>query len=287
MGGSHLAGDLIKAVYPHLDVVIHNDYALPRVEDEASSTTLVIASSYSGNTEETLDAFHVAQEKKIPVCALSVGGRLIEEAKKINAPYIQIPDTGIQPRSAVGFSAVGMLTLMNQKNAIQELHALSKTLLSQEYEEAGARLAEKLINRIPVVYSSRANGALAQNWKIRFNENAKTPSFWNVFPELNHNEMISFGDRGNHSLSEFFSFLYIIDDNDHKSVQKRMKVEQKLYKERDLELHNLSLNGVSRWERLFSSLLLADWTSYHLALLYGIEPEKVDLIEKFKNQLDS
>ena len=189
MGGSHLAADLIKAARPDLDIIIHSDYGLPQSGDLCER--LIIINSYSGNTEEALDSFCSALEKKLSLVAVSIGGKLIEQAEAHGVPFVRIPDTGIQPRSATGFSVRALLKFMGDKDALADTQKLSK-ILNDDLEEVGRALAEKLKGRVPIIYSSAKNQALAQNWKIRFNETTKIPAFYNVFSELNHNEMTGF-----------------------------------------------------------------------------------------------
>src|SRR3989338_3056652 len=120
LGGSHLAADLLKVWNPYLDVVVHEDYGLPAFSDKELKERLIILSSYSGNTEEALDAFNETIEKKLTCAVISTGGKLIELAKKHSRPYIAMPDTGIQPRLALGFGFKALLKLMVQDKARQQ-----------------------------------------------------------------------------------------------------------------------------------------------------------------------
>ena len=189
MGGSHLQGELLKSVRPAFDLVVHRDYGLPELSESALKNSLIIASSYSGNTEETISAFEEAIEKGYPVAASSIGGKLIELAKQHEVPYVQIPDTGIQPRSALGFTFKTLAKLTGQEEVLRDAATLASQLAPEEYEEKGKALAATLKGSVPVIYSSRRNESVAYNWKIKFNETGKVPAFYNVFPELNHNEM--------------------------------------------------------------------------------------------------
>lgn len=279
MGGSHLAADIIKTLRPELDITIHSDYGLPGPGRGA----LVIASSYSGNTVETIDAFEKAVSANLPVAAIAVGGKLLELAKKHEVPYIQLPDTGIQPRSALGFSMKAMLKLMKQTELLKETQELAKLLKPKELEQAGQALAQKLKDRVPVIYSSAGNLSVAYNWKIKFNETGKIPAFYNVLPELNHNEMTGFDVKdASRELSSKFYFILLRDDADHPQVQKRMVVLEKLYRDRSLPVEVIEMNGQSPLERIFNSLLLADWTALYTAQGYGLEAEQVPMVEEFK-----
>ena len=283
MGGSHLQGDILQMLNPALDFLVYSDYGLPK---NIEKDRLIIASSYSGNTEETISAFKEAVERGFPLVASSIGGKLIKLAKEHNVPYVQIPDTGIQPRSALGYTLRALLKLTGEEDLLMEIKALAQKLSPVMFEQEGKELAQKLFSKIPVIYSSRRNQPIAYNWKIKFNESAKIPSFFNVFPELNHNEMTGFDVIGaTKELSEKLVILLLKDANDHPRIQKRMEVLLQLYKKRRVQVEVKELQGESLQERIFSSLLLADWTAWYTAKEYGTEPEDVPMIEEFKKQI--
>lgn len=277
MGGSNHATDLIKMYNPELDIIVHRNYGLPVLKD--IKERLIIASSYSGNTEEVLDGFDLARKKKLALAAVSVGGKLLTRAKKYGVPYIQMPNTGIQPRSATGFSFKSLLKIMGQNTA----PVSSLVLKPMAYEQAGRALAKKIKGRVPIVYSSTKNWALVNNWKIRLNETGKIPAFGNVLPELNHNEMNGFDVSK--KLSKGFYFIFLKDKNDHPKVIKRMEVLKKLYIKRGLPVEVVLLKGKDPLFRMFSNLVLADWTAYYTAVQYGADPDQVPMVEEFKRIL--
>lgn len=284
MGGSQLAADLLKSWNPALDLVSHKDYGLPSLSDEELRTRLIITSSYSGNTEETLESFAQAVEKKLPVIAISTGGKLLELAKKYSVPYIKLPAAGIQPRCASGFNIKALLKAMGHESALEEIAGLAHTLNAQDFEEPGQDLAKKLKGFVPVIYASSRNSALAYNWKIKLNETGKTPAFCNVFPELNHNEMNSFDSGANSThVPQKFYFVFLRDAaTDHPRTLKRMEVLKKLYEERGFLVSIIELKGQNLFHKLFSAVLLVDWVSYYLAQSYGLDPEQVPMVEEFK-----
>jgi len=279
MGGSHLAAGLLGVWKPDIDAVVHRDYGLP----PRSEGRLIIASSYSGNTEETIDAFEEAGRRGLSRAAVTTGGRLLQLAQESNTPYVRLPDIGIQPRSALGFSMPALLKLMGEEDALREIGSLAAVLDVSAAEEAGENLAEKLRGHIPVIYASSRNAPIGYTWKIKFNETAKIPAFCNVFPELNHNEMTGFdaidSTRG---LSDKFSFIFLKDPDDSSKVQKRMKVTEGLFRNRGFRVSVIELQGRNIFHKMFSSLLLADWTAYYTADFYGADPEKVPMVEEFK-----
>lgn len=283
MGGSHLAADLFKVWRPELDIIIHSDYGLPQIPDEELKSRLFIASSYSGNTEEVLEGLNQALAKGMAVILVSVGGKLIETAKAKTLPYILLPDTKIQPRAATGYSFLALLKAMGEETALKEAQNLFKTLDPKELEPHGEAIAKKLYGFVPVVYASARNTSIAQNWKIKFNENGKIPAFYNVLPELNHNEMTGFDAQGKtRSLSEKFYFIFLQDKSDHPQIQKRMQVLNKLYSDRGLQAQIIDISNENTFIKIFSSLVLGDWASYYTALNYNVDPEPVPMVEEFK-----
>ncbi len=286
MGGSRLSALIAKTWKPNLSLTIHNDYGLPEVPPSELRRSLIIFSSYSGNTEEVLDAYESARKNHYAVAVISVGGKLTESAIRDGAPYIELPDTGIQPRSALGFSLKALLKMMREDGALAELRGLAGNLLVAELESAGKALALKLKDHIPVIYASNRNQAVAYNWKIKFNETGKVPAFCAVLPELNHNEMTGFDITPSTAhLAKPFYFIFLRDAGDSPRIQRRMEVLSALYSERGLSVEMCELRGMGAFHKIFSSLVLADWTAYHTALIYGRDPREVPMVEEFKRLL--
>lgn len=284
MGGSNHATDVLKAWRPEFDIIVHRDYGLPTARD--LKERLIIACSYSGNTEETIDAFNTAQQNGLSVAVITKGGELVDLAKRHNVPYIVLPDTRIQPRSAIGFMFMALLKIMGDNTELQEASKMAEILKPSAMETQGRKLAKKLRDCVPVIYSSSRNFAIANNWKIKFNENNKIPAFANAFPELNHNEMNGFDvSKNTHALTSPFHFIFLKDSEDNPHVIKQMEVLQKMYADRGLPVEAVNLSGQSRLEKIFTSLLLADWTSLALAEIYGIDPEPVPMVEEFKKRI--
>lgn len=282
MGGSALSAGLLKTAYPTLSIVVHKNYGLPPIPHTLYPKTLVIASSYSGSTEETIDAFKEAQSQKLNLAAVTTGGKLEELAEKYKVPLVKIPDTGIEPRLATGFNLNSILALIDEKER-QKLSSLVTSLNPKREEEKAKALSEKIWDKIPVIYSSSRNEPIAYNWKITLNESAKIPAFHNTFPELNHNEMNSYEPlKTTRSLSEKFHFVFLKDKTDHPRIIKRMDISKKLYEELGHKVEIVSLDGDFIWHKIFSSILMAGFTALHLSNYYGTEPDAVPMIEKFK-----
>lgn len=283
MGGSNLAGDLLEIVSPGMDIFSHRDYGLPPWRDARLKESLVILSSYSGTTEETLSSYWAAKPKGLSMAVVSAGWRLLEFAKHDKLPHIEIPDTKIQPRMATGFNFLSLLALMRKKRELVDARMLAGVLKPAEYEGAGKALAERIRGKVPIIYASRRNRGLSYNWKIKFNETGKIPAFANVLPELNHNEMTGFDVTGKtRPLSENFHFIFLRDSADSETIQKRMDILAKLYRDRRLSVEEVVVEGDTPYKKIFSSLILADWTALHAGESYGAETEQVPMVEEFK-----
>ena len=283
MGGSGLVAGIIRTLKPELDVAVHHEYGLPKFLGKDAGERLFIAISYSGNTEETIDFLESAIKAKYPVAAISTGGKLMQIAEKNDVPFIQLPDTGIQPRMSLGFMTRAVLKLVGEDALYNESAKLANILDPASLEEAGKALAKALADSVPVIYSSRKNLAIAYNWKIKFNETGKIPAFYNTLPELNHNEMTGFDvNKKTRKLSENMRVVILRDTDDHPRIKERMEVLESLYKGRGLTVITVELEGSNRMEKLFSALALADWAAFYTAEYYGNESEEVPMIEEFK-----
>ena len=267
MGGSHLAADLIKLFYPEENFVIHSNYDLPK---NFSKDALVILSSFSGNTEEVLSAFDYAFKNNFSMAIIVSGGELLKLAKQNNLPYIELPEPDMQPRSALGYSFTALLKIIGkEKQAID---------FNEGVEEDAKAFAKGLKKTIPIIYASEKNKALAYIWKINFNETGKTPAFYNVFPELNHNEMISFENEKD--LSKYH-FIILKDEDDHPRIKLRMEILEKLCKGKGFSVTVFNIDKDDIW----NSILFANWAADYLALEKNLKPDPVNLVEEFKKML--
>jgi glucose/mannose-6-phosphate isomerase len=286
MGGSALSSSLLKLCHPEIDLILHRDYGLPTLPAGHLDSRLVLLISYSGNTEEVIDAYVKAKFRGLPLAVVTKGGRLLELAKADKIPYVQIPDTGIQPRNALGFILKAQLKLIGASSIFNVTSSLRAELESGQHESEGRALATRLKNKVPIIYSSVDNEALARICKIKLNETGKVPSYYNVIPELNHNEMQSFYVLDvTRALSNNFYFLFLHDNNDHPRIQKRMEVTKLLYEEKGLKVETIDINGGNQWLKIFNTICVIDWASYYLATGYGADPEKVEMVEDFKKRI--
>ena len=285
MGGSHLGAWLIKSYGPARDMIIHRGYGLPRLPAGALDHRLFIASSYSGTTEEIVDSLSLASNLGMKTAALAKGGTLIEKAEEMEIPYVQFPDTGLEPRMAIGYSMLALARLMGDQwleTAIRSGGNAVKPLMD---EKMGVELAERIRGRIPLVWSSQENMSLAFMWKIKFNETSKIPAFCNSLPELCHNELTGLDVvDSTRALSAPLAIIMLEDESDHPRVQKRMQIAREMLRERKIEVERVMLTG-SSFEKAFRSALLADWVSLALADYYGVPNPETPLIAEFKKRM--
>lgn len=286
MGGSNLATGLIKMWKPELDVISHRNYGLPKLENTELQKRLIIFSSYSGNTEEVIDSYIKAGEIGLNRAVITVGGRLLELAKKDKTTYIQMPDLGIQPRSALPLSVISFLKMLGLEELLSGIRELRHIFNPKNFETEGKKLSEILNNRIPIIYTAAENEILGYIWKITFNETGKIPAFNNVIPELNHNEINGF-DVGKMTtqLSGNFYFLFLSDQHDNVKIKKRMKITTKLYADRNLPSKIITSDEENKFLKIFNSIVLAEFTAYFTAERYGLESEQVPMVEEFKKMM--
>jgi glucose/mannose-6-phosphate isomerase len=278
MGGSAIGGDLLKAYLNDatVPIFVNRDYKAPSFVDKDS---LVFAVSYSGNTEETLSAFRDAQEKKAKIIAITSGGRLADECEKT----IKIP-MGLQPRAALGYLFFPMLGILHNTGIARvknnELNETMEILRkADKFNDEGEALAKKLKEKIPIIYASEMLGAVAFRWKTQINENAKMPAFNNVFSEMNHNEI-----NGYRGMDRKFVAVFIRDAHDNERIKKRMDICKKIM-ENTVDVEEVQTRGESLLARIFSSIYLGDFVSYHLAMWNRVDPGPVQVIEELKRKL--
>jgi glucose/mannose-6-phosphate isomerase len=282
MGGSALPGDVLIAYLRNkgvkLPIYVVLDYSLPR---ETNKNSLIFISSYSGNTEETVACFEEALEKKLNIIAFSESGKVEEIAQKNDIPHVkyQIDFPNFQPRYAVSYAFMAMNEVLTNLNLSDTIEFLPK-INSLSKENFGKDLAKKAKNKIPIIYASENFGFLSKTWKIKINENSKLPAFWNVFPALNHNEMVGFSKPPH----DYFVIM-LKDSTDDPRNQKRMDLTAELYRERGIETEIIEIEGADFLEKFLNTSILGDWISYYLALENNQDPNPVDMVEEFKVKL--
>lgn len=281
MGGSALAGEILKCfVGEKFPVYVTKDYELPGF---AGPKTLVFAISYSGDTEETIQAYRDSIRKGCRTVVIASGGKLDILARKQNIPLINVP-RGMQPRMSYGYIFFSLLRVLHNSGMVtveeRELESLERTLKGSFFREKGAEMAELLFGRIPLIYTSRKMSAVGYKWKINFNENSKIHAFHNVFPEMNHNEMVGFTKLN----GEYYAVI-LKNDQDNPRVRLRMDVTKEIIKAMKVEVTEIEISGSNHLTKIFSAIYIGDWLSYYLALKNKVDPTPVELVQKLKKRL--
>lgn len=292
MGGSALPGVLL-ASWPELTVPfeIVRDYRLPAY---VGPETLVISSSYSGNTEETLAALADAEQRGAQVVVVSAGGKLTEQAQAKHYPLFALP-SGIQPRMATLYflnAFVSILAPLGLTKADAGELAATADWLKAELAQFGAevpternlakQLAQELMGKTVIMYSGPLLFPAANKWKICMNENAKNTAWVNQYPEFNHNEFIGWSS---HPVDKPFAVVEIRSPLEHPRVQKRFEVSERLLSGKRPAPIVVTPHGDTLLQQLVWSIAAGDFVSAYLALLNGVNPTPVDLVEKLKHEL--
>ena len=288
MGGSAIAGDFIKNLYQdHINIPIHviRDYSLPKFVD---SSSMVILSSYSGNTEETLSAFEDALSRQAKMVCLTTGGELARLALGNKRVLFTLP-SGLQPRQALPFSLILLIglveTLVDKSvnwNPVDESIKLSSQLRVDYAPDGKACLLDAAcaLSEKPVaIYCSETLFPAAVRLKGQLNENAKLLASAAPVPEMNHNEIV--GWEGSVSSC---NVILLRDSGDHPRVSARLDILGELLAKRT-KVHTVYTQGVSLLSRYMSLICWSDWISYYAALVKKTDPTPVEIITYLKNEL--
>lgn len=294
MGGSALPGNLLRVYLQDLHkdknanpVAIFQNryYTLPH---EAYDQCLNVISSFSGTTEETISSFKEALANNLPCVGISSGGDIEKMCKENNIPHVKLPAPypNFQPRTATGYFFAAMLRLLINHGLSPDVEAdvlkhaddIKSKIPGLEYQ---AKLfAKKIAGKTPVIYASAKFKAVAMIWKIKLNENSKTPAFWNFFPELNHNEMIGYTNP-----QAKFIIIMLRDPQDNPKNLNRYEATSGLLRQKGIDVEVIDMEGEDSFYKMFHMLTLGDFTSYYLALEYGQDPTPVAMVEDLKKIL--
>ncbi len=292
LGGSAISADLIKNYLGseiEIPIIVNRNYSLPKF---ASKNTLFIASSYSGNTEETISALTQAIEIGCKIVCITTGGEveMMAKSEKLNCVKVQ---SGFQPRYSLGLSFFSLLKVFQELKLISDQTKSVESVISLwkqngiEYSKEGNyayTFAESLVGFIPVIYSvADSTSAVGYRFKCQLNENSKLHAFHNEIPEMNHNEIIgweSYQEKVFHS-----KIINIIDDTYHLQIQKRFDILKEIFSKSGVETLTLKSNEDSYKVRLLDLIYLGDWISYYVGVLRGYDPSEIDNIYTLKDRL--
>ena len=295
MGGSAIGGDLVRSLAEaesSVPILVNRDYGLPAFVDDR---TLIIASSYSGNTEETLSSFEPALKTGARKLVMTTGGRLAEIAGENNIPVFKI-EYKAQPRAALGFSFVPTLGVLQKlgllsdksadvEEAVKVLEQLSGKLDEESPLSANPakQLAQRLYGKLPVIYGAGILSEAAHRWKTQINENGKAWAFYEVFPELNHNATVGFPLP-----PEVVSRVYVVllrSPLFNQRVKLRYEVTCELLERAGVKYEYVDSQGNSALSQMVSTVMMGDYVSYYLAILYRVDPSPVEVINYLKERL--
>ncbi len=294
MGGSALAA-LVAQVWLEDELTIPFEvlrgYELPAYVDR---NTLVIASSYSGNTEETVSALEEAMKRGSQVAVIASGGRLNDIATEFGIAQASVPN-GLQPRMAVLYDLRALIALLETFSIVhhknEEIEKLAGWLGRESAQWAGEvptehnyakQIAEHAVGKTPVFYGGALTAPVAYKWKISWNENAKNVAFWNQYPEFNHNEFLGWTS---HPVEKPFAVFDLVSPLEHPRILKRFEVSDRLLSGKRPKAFRIELVGESLIAQLLWGSILADYASIYVAILNDVDPTPVELIEKFKREL--
>jgi glucose/mannose-6-phosphate isomerase len=295
MGGSAIGGDLLRVLAEPecaVPIAINRDYTVPA---PVNAETLVIASSYSGNTEETLTAFDEASKRGARLLAITTGGKLARRARELGAPLLTFCYQS-QPRAALGYSLVSLIGIVHKLGLIGDKSAdLEEAIVAMEalHEEIGGsvpvtenpakQLAKRFYGHLPVIYGSGYLAEVAHRWKTQLNENAKAWGFFEQLPELDHNAVV--GYQFPEELAERILVVMLISSLDHPRNKTRFQVTQEVLAKRGIAYEIIEARGQNPLAQMLSAIHFGDYVSYYLAMLYEIDPTPVQVINYLKKRL--
>jgi glucose/mannose-6-phosphate isomerase len=293
MGGSAIGGDLACAAlgdHASRPIFVTRAYGLP---PWTTPETTVLCASYSGNTEETLACYESAAALGAQRVVVTAGGRLAELARADRVPVIPLPG-GFQPRVAVAYMTVAALEVAALCGAgprltseIDVAASHTEQLVAEWGPDApedslAKQIARGLLGSAPVVAGAGLTAPIAYRWKTQVNENAKLPCFAHELPELDHNELV--GWEGAPDVGRFAA-VFLDDCDAHPRVKARMELTKKLIADSATACFHVETRGQTTMERVISLVLLGDLMSLYLAVLRGVDPGPVKVLEQLKSEL--
>ncbi|HEX5587708.1 MAG TPA: bifunctional phosphoglucose/phosphomannose isomerase [Acidimicrobiia bacterium] len=298
MGGSGIAGDVVQAVGTAtlpVPVTVLKHYRTPRF---VGPRTLAFAVSYSGNTEETVEMARGAVAGGARLVTISNGGELAEVGRADGALHIPCTPDIPMPRLALGALVAPLFVVLFRMGMLPEAHASLAKAQEQLKQRRDAcapesdparnparELARKIDRTIPIVYGSGGlGGVAAARWKASINENAKAPAFWNVFPELDHNEICGWGQHGDVT-RQLFTLVELHHGLEHPQLERKVAATREMIEEALHQVLVVEAEGEGRLAQLLDLMYLGDWTSYYMALANDVDPGPIDAITQLKARL--
>ena len=290
MGSSGTAANLVESLTfgrVPIPITVCKSYNLPQF---VSPHTLFIACSYTGHTEETIAALHKAMLKRASVIVVSSGDKLMEIAREYNLFYVQLPSGSESPRAMIGHMITALLYALYHTNLVGAAF-IKETENAIEHLDRGEKavqveaelIARKLKGKLPVIYCDARLHAMAIRFQQQLNENAKHMAHVNVFPEMNHNELI--GWQHPESVMPMLQVVYLYSDHDHERNEKRMEICRGIFENKSNPIIDIVAEGASLLEQYYYLIHLTDWISYCLAKENGVEPDPSETRLYLKQEL--
>lgn len=295
MGGSAIGGELLKDWAKdkiQVPIEINREYHLPAYANEK---TLVLVTSYSGDTEETLSALLDAVKRGCMIYCITSGGALVDIAERLNIPYLQVP-AGMPPRAALPYMLMPLLTFLEKNGLVNGVtEGLDEALpILEEIERENAAekpveeslaktLAVNIAGFIPVVYGFGIYCGVARRFKQQINENAKMIAKWDNLPEFDHNEIV--GYERSENIADGFAAIFIRDKDEPAEIRSRIETTKKLMEPAGIGIYEVWSRGKSSLAKMLSVVAVGDFLSVYLAILREVDPTPVQTINKLKNLL--
>jgi len=295
MGGSAIGGDLLRTLLESecpVPIAVNRDYTVPAF---VNGRTLAIASSYSGNTEETLAAFEAARKAGAMLLAITTGGELEARAQELKVPLLTF-DYRATPRASLGYSIVSLIGIVCQLGLVSDKKAdLDEAVAVMESwqkeineavplaENAAKKLAVKLHEHLSVIYGAGHLSEVARRWKGQFNENAKSWAFFERLPEMNHNALA--GAEFPADLAEKTVAVMLTCSLDHPRTKVRFQITQEILGQKKVSCKVVEARGSSRLAQMLSAVHFGDYVSFYLAMLYGRDPTSLKVVAYLKQRL--
>lgn len=286
MGGSGIGGNVaLEAIAPEvrIPVTVNKDYALPHY---VNKHTLVIISSYSGDTEETITAFEEANEKGAKVVCITSGGEIASIAQRKNIDHIILPG-GLPPRAAVGYSLAQLLHILNFHYIISAAYKKEMSdaieLLNSEKDKImddAKETASMLSGKLPILYSTAKMESVALRFRQQLNENSKMLAWHNVFPEMNHNELEAWKKK-----NQELAVIIFRNETDHARTARRIDVSKKIFEQYTPNIREIHSKGNSLLARMLYLIHWGDWVSYFIAGLDRTDIMDISAINYLKKEL--
>lgn len=287
LGGSGIGADFVASFIQdecRLPFLVRKGYHVPAF---VGPNTLAIASSYSGNTEETLISYDQIKAKGARLLCVASGGKIIDKAKADGYDYIQVPSNWPSPRACLGYSVTAQLWTLHHlgyisDRAIKEVES-SITLLRKESEDIKTQakaIAGRLHHKIPIIYIEDRMEPVAVRLRQQINENSKALCWHHVVPEMNHNELVGWREK-----NDALAVLYLRNDDDYSRNAVRMDINKQIISQYAGDIIEVYSKGTTMIEKSMYLVHLGDWISWYLAELRGVDALEVKVIDFLKGEL--